>query len=143
MRQAKDARPSAECSCGRLDRSAQICKPDTSDAASCDPIALETALASVQAPSSNPISCQPWSASKSRPPMNHCKTDLGIQNRPLHAEFCQSSANQEHGTTYIRAKDCHLIFLIFGAAIHDESVTIRFKRPIPVTFGIVGNTESL
>jgi len=24
--------------------------------------------------------------------MNHCKTDLGIQNRPLHAEFCQSSA---------------------------------------------------
>src|SRR5262249_47858261 len=24
--------------------------------------------------------------------MNHCKTDLGIQNRPLHAEICQSSA---------------------------------------------------
>src|SRR5215813_13576487 len=31
--------------------------------------------------------------SKSRPPMNHCKTDLGIQNRPLHAEICQSSAS--------------------------------------------------
>src|SRR5262249_38066592 len=30
--------------------------------------------------------------SKSRLPMNHCKTDLGIQNRPLHAEICQSSA---------------------------------------------------
>jgi hypothetical protein len=30
--------------------------------------------------------------SKRRPPMNHCKTDLGIQNRLLHPEICQSSA---------------------------------------------------
>src|SRR5215813_2506579 len=48
---------------------------------------------------SNPTFCEPWSAPpKSRPPMSHRKSDLGI---PCTRKICQSSARVQTHKTYL------------------------------------------
>src|SRR3974390_3266151 len=58
FRQLQTPPPSAECSCGRQDRSVLSRKEDTSVAAPYAPTEPEMALESVQAPSASP---SPWS----------------------------------------------------------------------------------
>src|SRR5262249_12993281 len=78
-RPAPAALPSVERSCDHPDQSAPPHKAGTSAASPCAPARPETAPTSVQAHQSNPNAGPPWSTlTKSRPPMNHVKSILGI-----------------------------------------------------------------
>src|SRR6516225_11235080 len=72
------APPSAECSCDHQDRSALTRREDTFAAVPCDP----TEKNGLRKRSSSSFQCNVLPAmvgpSKSRPPMSHRKTDLGI-----------------------------------------------------------------